>query len=295
MSGTCGASLTAIVAAMMGRFTQSLLLGAGIQFVCALVPAEYAQRVVALRAALSSDPVLGAIYDPPFVHCTLQLAEEYDWDGLTGALADFARNWQPFEVATNGLFAFTGKATAIAIAPGKDRRFAEYHAAVWETITPYAQGRVDPFYHPDRWVPHITIKRCGPHSASFGAAMQQLAREDFGSTITIDNVAVQHDPGKNSLTHYLRLRFCFAGTASPAGRDAAQSQMTATIQELRESRDAAGPPAWMAKIVRDDGRALEQCWDAPTLTGLRPSPTRCTGEGVVDKKRPRLRWGNGVR
>ncbi len=31
------------------------------------------------------------------------------------------------------------------------------------------------------------------------------------------------------------------------------------------------------------------------LTGLRPSPTRCTGEGVVDKKRPRLRWGNGVR
>src|SRR5204863_8921044 len=115
----------------------------------------------------------------PLSHFTLQLGEEYDWQGLASALAGFASQWKPFEIHTVGLLAFTGSGTGIAVAPCKDGRLTEFHAAAWEVISSHAQGRVDQFYHPDRWVPHITIKRCGPHAENFGAAMAKVAREDF--------------------------------------------------------------------------------------------------------------------
>jgi 2'-5' RNA ligase len=215
---------------------------------------------------LCEDPLLGAIYDPPFVHFTLQLAEEYDWEGLTAALEGFAKRWTPFELSTVGLLAFTGKGTGIAVSPRKDRSLAEYHAAVWEAISPYAQGRVDPFYHPDRWVPHITIKRCGPHAASFGAAMAKLAQENFAWSMAIDNVAVQHDPGKNSLTHYLRLRCPLAG--SGPREEPPKLRTNATIRDLVEGEASDGSPVWSATIELDEGRKLTQQWDAPAVVRL---------------------------
>lgn len=240
------------------------------QSVCALMPTEHFQSVVRLRAMLCADPVLGAIYDPPFVHITLQLAEEYDWDGLATALAGFANQWIPFEITTVGLLAFTGTGTGIAVAPCKDRRLTEFHAAVWEVISPYAQGRVDPFYHPDRWVPHITIKRCGPHAANFGAAMSKLATEGFSWTMPIDNVAVQHDPAKNSQTHYLRLRFHLAASgADPATAEGiATTPTNATIIDFGESKADDGAPVWFVRTKLDAGGELEQRWDAPTIVRL---------------------------
>jgi 2'-5' RNA ligase len=211
--------------------------------------------------------LLGSIYDPPFVHFTLQLAEEYDWDELAGALAGFAKASQPFELVTVGLLVFTGQAPAIAVSPRKDQALTAFHAAVWDVITPHAQGRVDPFYHPDRWVPHITIKRCGPHPDSFGNAMARLATEDFRQSMTIDTVGVQHDPGKNSSTHYLRLRFPLAGAGlGPARREAEPDlQMNATILECRSDMTAGESPVWRVRIRLDDGRELDQQWDAATL------------------------------
>jgi 2'-5' RNA ligase len=236
------------------------------QSVCALIPFEYFQRVVDLRAAVCEEPAIGAIYDPPFVHFTLQLAEEYDWEGLAAALESFAAGWKPFELTTIGLLVFTGKITGVAVAPYKDRSLAEYHSAVWETITPFAQGRVDPFYHPVRWVPHITIKRCGSDAGRFGAAMAKLAAEDFHWTMPIENVAVQHDPGKNSLTHYLRLRYPL-GDLGP-GQAPPTIRTNATIQEVVEGQASDGAPFWTATIRLDEGQELTPQWDATEMVRL---------------------------
>jgi 2'-5' RNA ligase len=244
----------------------------GLQSVCALLPLDHAERIVGLRSSLCEDPAVGAISDPPFVHFTLQLAEEYDWHGLASALAGFAKECPPFELTTVGLLAFTGTGTTIAVAPRKDHRLTAFHAAVWEMISPYAQGRVDPFYHPDRWVPHITIKRIGPHADSFGGAMAKLAAESFSQTMTIDTVAVQHDPGKNSLTHYVRLRFPLAGSASATGSDPRAAHpvapTNATIRELRTLQVADGSTVWSVVIQPDTGPELTQEWNAPSVVRL---------------------------
>lgn len=234
------------------------------QSVCGLVSSDYFRQVVDLRASLCEDPAIGAIYDPPFVHFTLQLAEEYDWQGMERALTALAKDLKPFEMRTVGLLAFTGNGTGIAVAPYKDRQLAEFHAAVWETVSPFAQGRVEQFYHPDRWVPHITIKRCGPHDQSFGHAMAKLAKTDVSWTVRIDNVAVQHDPGKNSQTHYLRLRFPLGG-----GQESVAAVHTnATLLKVTEGGAPDDSPSWSVTIKLDDGRQVSQQWDAPALVRI---------------------------
>jgi 2'-5' RNA ligase len=229
------------------------------QSVCALFPEPFFQRIVDLRSELCADPALGSIYDPPFVHMTLQLAEEYDWPGLESALADVARQRQPFEMRTVGVLAFTGRGTTIAIAPYKDDDLAKFHAAVWDAATEFASGRVDPFYRPGDWVPHITVKRCGADAQSFGAAMQLLATEDFAGSMALEAIGVQHDPDKNSLTHYMRLRFPLGGAATIEEA----TTTDATIVQITER--AEDDTTRLLKIRTDDGREIEEVWTAPRI------------------------------
>jgi len=223
---------------------------------------------VDLRAALCGDPAVGAIYDPPFVHFTLQLAAEYDWPELEAGLSQFVKRQKPFEMRTIGLLAFTGNNTGIAIAPYKNSQLAEFQAGVWEVASQCAQGRVDPFYHPDNWVPHVTIKRCGPTQQSFGKAMARLAREDVKWTILVNNVSVQHDPGQNSLTHYQRLRFPLGGSGALPAANAQPSETNATIREVIEETSPDGVTAWVAKVKRDTGGELEARWSGPEVIRL---------------------------
>jgi 2'-5' RNA ligase len=187
------------------------------QSICSVIPSEFNQQVVDARAELSQDSLLGAIYDPPFAHFTHNLAEDYDWEGLEKALRDFARAHQPFEARTFGLLSFTGDDVAIAIGVYRSPELIAYHNELWDVVSPFTRGRVRGLDEPPTWLPHITIKRCEQHRDSFGAAMARLSTRPFVWTMTIDNVSVQHDPGKNSLTYYQRLRFPLGGGSPQRG------------------------------------------------------------------------------
>ena len=121
---------------------------------------------------------MGRVHDAPFAHFTLQMAEDYDWPGLEAALVDFAQRQKPIPIRTVGLLTVTGPSTGIAIEPYRDARLAEFHAELWEVVTPFARGQVAPFYLPDRWVPHVTVKRCGPYREAHGRAMARLSDDN---------------------------------------------------------------------------------------------------------------------
>ncbi len=113
------------------------------------LPQPFAGRVIDARARLAQDPALGRIHDAPFAHFTLQMAEDYDWDGLAPALTRFARQQTPVPIRTVGLLTVTGpSSTGIAVEPYRDDRLARFHAELWEVVTPFARGTVAPFYLP---------------------------------------------------------------------------------------------------------------------------------------------------
>src|SRR6266545_3874908 len=101
---------------------------------------------------------------------------------------------------------------------------------------PFARGSVAPFYLPDRWVPHVTIKRCGPNRAAFGRAMALLSEDTFVWQMTVDTLVVQHDPDNNNLGRYQRLA-ARLGACGP--RVCPPVETNATILEVVEPASEA--------------------------------------------------------
>ena len=229
------------------------------QSVCTLLPEEFAQRIVDARAQMAEEPSIGVIYDPPFAHFTQQLAEEYDWDGLSAAMAEFAAKEEPFDVPTLGVWiGGNGEFADAAVIPLANEQMRDLHERLWRVVTPFAQGNVNDFYAPENWFPHVTIKRCGTDHEAFGRAMARLVDTSFRWTFTVDNVSVQHDPGKNSRTHYLRLRFPLGGGhGTPVGA----GDTNGAVTELTE----AGAGVWRAAVTLDGGGQIEHEWTAPEM------------------------------
>lgn len=235
------------------------------QSVCTLLPEEFEQRVVDARALMAEEPSIGAIYDPPFTHLTHQLAEEYDWEGLAAAIAAFAAKEQPFEAKTMGLWVGgNGEQADVAVIPYASEEMRDFHDRLWGVITPFAQGNVNQFYASENWFPHVTIKRCGANHEEFGRAMSKLVDANFRWSFTVDNVSVQHDPGKNSKTHYLRLRFPLGGGA---GAPVRPGETNGAVSRLTQSE--AGP--WVATATLDAGGQIEHEWTAPEFVRMMAS------------------------
>jgi hypothetical protein len=85
---------------------------------------------------------------------------------------------------------------------------------------------------------------------------------DFRGTFTVDDVSAQHDPGKNSRTHYLRLRFSLGGNAAGPRTP---YQTNGTMIGLTEERNEGEAISWVAAVTLDDGQKLLHRWSAPKL------------------------------
>jgi hypothetical protein len=256
------------------------------QTLCLLLPEPYAQRVTEARAKLMADAALGRVHDPPFAHFTLQMADDYDWEGLAPALAAFARQQQPIPIRTVGLLCVTGAYTGVAIEPYRDTRLADFHAALWDVVTPFARGTVADFYLPDRWVPHVTVKRCGTDPAAFGRAMCLLADDTYRWTMDVPALAVQHDVDNNNQTRYQRLYEPLGPAAAPPRTPGATN---ATIERLDGPAPGEDEPTWTAHLRTDAGPTVDVRWTGPETAYLQSEARaaisffaggRCTFDGT---------------
>ena len=142
------------------------------QSICTLLPEELAAKVAEARAIMSEEPSIGRLYDPPFAHFTLQLAEDYDWDQLEAALTEFTRTEKPFEASTSGLLVFGNG--DVAIAPYLSESLRAFQERFWRAVEGTAIGRVRAMDTPGTFLPHVTVKRVGDDRVSAGRAHTRL-------------------------------------------------------------------------------------------------------------------------
>jgi 2'-5' RNA ligase len=235
------------------------------QSICTLLPDELTTLVAEARALVAEEPSIGSIYDPPFAHFTLQLAEDYEWPRLEEALTQFARQEQPFEVRTVGLLTLgNGSTSELLIAPYLDENLRAFQERFWLAVQGTAQGNIRKFDYPGSFLPHITVKRCGTDHAAAGRAYAHLLEHSYSWTFMADNVSVMHDPGKNSRTHYLRMRFPLGGRVS-APAPVSPGHTNARIVEFNEGPGRVGATGL---AITDDGMSVRQTWSAPDLVRL---------------------------
>ncbi len=140
----------------------------------------------ALWSELESALGLRGIWVTPYPHFSYQIAPRYD--PSIRAIARTLAAAVPFEIRTGGLALFTVPAPVLYLPIVRTAALSAWHARLWHAALPAAQSPV-PYYHPDHWMPHITLAHGDLTPALAAEAVRLLAGREFNWTIRIDNLS----------------------------------------------------------------------------------------------------------
>ena len=148
---------------------------------------------------------LRGVYVTPYPHFSYHVARSYDFEALAPALRQTTASRKPFTVTTGGLGIFTGPSPVLYVPVVRSPELTRFHQALWQEISRTATGS-DIYYAPERWLPHITLGFSDLDGHLLAEAMRMLGTGNFNWEISISNVAVIRDTGKQQ---ELRERFDF--------------------------------------------------------------------------------------
>ena len=156
--------------------------------VVSLLDERHEALVEALWSELERECGLRGVRATPFPHVSYQVAERYDREPLIAALHGVATAAAPFTVTTTGLGLFTGAKPVIYLPVVRTAALSRFQQAIWQAIAG-AGAAVQGYYHPDRWMPHITIGWGDVDAEGAAAAVRRLAERPLAWEIAVQSVA----------------------------------------------------------------------------------------------------------
>ena len=174
--------------------------------VVSLLDGHHEALVDALWSELERECGLRGVRATPFPHFSYQVAERYDREPLIAALARLAAEQPPFAVTTTGLGLFTGARPVVYLPLVRTAALSRFQQALWQAIagTGFA---LQAYYHPDRWMPHITIGWGDVDAAGAAAIVRQLAERPLAWEIAVQSVAfIGETEGRQEIVSRHRLR-----------------------------------------------------------------------------------------
>lgn len=129
------------------------------------------------------------LYDEPIVHFSYHVAENYDLGKLKPIISQFTRFKQCFKVRTEGLGVFNKSEPVVYIPVVRNPQLATFHRSLWELINPWAADPLK-YYHPDSWMPHITLVHGNVPMQKLPQVVAYLAEYDFNWEIEVSNLSI---------------------------------------------------------------------------------------------------------
>jgi len=162
--------------------------------IVSLLDSAHYRLVEALWAELDEVCSVSGVYVTPFPHFSYHVAEQYEVDKLAEIVQEVARDTVSFHIRTTGLGMFTGAQPVLYLPVVRTSELSRLHHILWHTIAPVSTGRVD-YYHPDVWMPHITIGFGDIDVDSASAVIRLLGARTYDWDIAIDNLTLVYDTG----------------------------------------------------------------------------------------------------
>jgi 2'-5' RNA ligase len=153
---------------------------------------KHYQQVENLWAELERKFSVRGVYVSPRPHITYHIATCYKVKSLESALRRFAASKTSFKVRTGGLGIFTGPQPVLYTPVVRSPELTQFHEALWQEILNTGSG-IEDYYHPDRWVPHITIGIGDMNKDNLSQIVRFLVERDFNWEITVDSVVLVHN------------------------------------------------------------------------------------------------------
>ncbi len=168
--------------------------------VVSLLDSTYDAQVERLWAELDADFGVRGVYVTPYPHVSYHVAAQYDLLRLDPILQRMAGETAPFRLRTAGLGVFTGAQPVLYLPVVRTAPLSLVHAALWQAIAPAAGGS-NGYYHPDQWMPHITIGFGDVTPDRLAPIIRRLAARPFNWDIAVDQFAVIYDSGAGQVVH----------------------------------------------------------------------------------------------
>jgi len=127
-------------------------------------------------------------------HISYQVAEKYDRSALRSIMNQLSLDSSPFQVLTSGLGCFTRTQPMLHIPVVRSRSLTEFHQQLWDALAPIS-SEVSHYYHPDAWMPHITLVYENLSLQQLSKMVSCLSDRCFNWTITLDNLSLLCDGG----------------------------------------------------------------------------------------------------
>ncbi|HEY9639351.1 MAG TPA: 2'-5' RNA ligase family protein [Coleofasciculaceae cyanobacterium] len=159
--------------------------------VVSLLDTQHCQVLDRLREELASHFDIHIAECP---HISYQVAEQYDLVALRSAVGQLVHRRTSFQVVTAGLGCFTGAQPIVYIPVVRSSALTELHQLVWQTVDPLSSG-ASPYYHPDCWIPHITLTYEHLTPAQLADLAHCLGDRCFNWTITLNNLSLLCNDG----------------------------------------------------------------------------------------------------
>jgi 2'-5' RNA ligase len=148
---------------------------------------------------------------PPFPHVSYHVAEQYEVALLEPIVRAFAAHTAPVEVVTTGLGIFTtGLQPVLYITVARHPGLSALQAALWPTLAALSAGIIE-YYHPDQWVPHITLYHGNLSADALAEAVRLLSQWDFTWRLRLDNLTLLVGDGETP-QHHVQYQYPLTGT-----------------------------------------------------------------------------------
>lgn len=166
--------------------------------VVSLLDSTHYEQVARLWAELAAGFGVRGVYRTPYPHFSYHVAADYDLGRLDPILRALAGATAPFRVRTAGLGVFTGAQPVLYVPVVRTLPLSQLQARLWQAVAPTAAGS-NGYYHPDRWLPHVTIGFGDVPPDRLAAIMAHLAARSFDWEIAVDHLAVIYDRGAGQI------------------------------------------------------------------------------------------------
>jgi len=178
--------------------------------VVSLLDDEHNLLINALWEVLDHDfGVNYLIQHVPIPHFSYHVADQYDRARVEQLIENVART-QPFmKVRATGIALFTGQAPILYVPVVRTAELTRLHETLWGPVSAAARGTQD-YYHPQRWMPHITLAQGDLDDVSLMRIFERWSTRSFEWEITINNLALICDVEDNDFSE-CRVRMEFGG------------------------------------------------------------------------------------
>jgi len=155
------------------------------------------QQTLEIWQLLENNCQLSGIKATPFPHFSWQSADCYDLASIEKTLSEFVKYQTEFRVHGSGLGIFPGSKPVLFLNIIKNQALIRMHQELWSLIGPFG-NQLNPYYSPDRWVPHITLAHQDLTPENIPCAIKDLVYTPIEFDITVNHLAVLYADQENA-------------------------------------------------------------------------------------------------